>query len=86
MQEREQPKAKRRRVLCPIALDDAWKDCDWPGKLRTQIEDLYVIPFHELGFDEGYARLKMGLPTTPVRSRNSRIGPARSMYHHERLK
>ena len=60
--EREQPKEQRRRVLGQVALDDAWKGSDWPGWLRSQIQDLYVIPFHELGFKEGYARLKKGLP------------------------
>ena len=35
----------RRDVLCPVALDDAWKDCDWPGRLRTQIEDYNILDF-----------------------------------------
>lgn len=26
-------------VLCPVAVDAAWKTCDWPGPLRRQIED-----------------------------------------------
>ena len=29
-----------RDVLCPIALDDAWKTCDWPGPLRKADPEL----------------------------------------------
>jgi len=24
-------------VLCPVALDDSWKTCRWPVRLREQI-------------------------------------------------
>lgn len=34
-----------RDVLCPVALDDAWKNCDWPGYLRQQIEDYNILDF-----------------------------------------
>lgn len=42
---REAEKAARRFVLCPIALDDAWKDCDWPGPLLEQLKRYYVLDF-----------------------------------------
>ena len=34
-------------VLCPIALDDAWRSCDWPGPLRRQIEDYHILDFSQ---------------------------------------
>ena len=44
--EREYEKAgEPRDVLCPVALDEAWKSCTWPGPLRRQIEDYNVLDF-----------------------------------------
>lgn len=40
---RELERGIGRDVLCPVALDNAWKDCDWPGHLRRQIEDYYIL-------------------------------------------
>jgi uncharacterized protein YjbI with pentapeptide repeats len=34
-----------RDVLCPIALDDAWKASKWSGQLRTQIDKYVVLDF-----------------------------------------
>ncbi len=34
-----------RDVLCPLALDDAWKRSDWPRGLRRQIEDYHILDF-----------------------------------------
>ena len=34
-----------RDILCPIALEDSWKTCDWLGALRGQIENYYVMDF-----------------------------------------
>ncbi len=54
-----------RDVLCPIALDDAWKSCPWPAELRRQIEEYNVLDFS--GWQEGdgmnrqFARLYDGL-------------------------
>ncbi len=42
---RELEKALGRDILCPVALDTAWKSCSWPGPLRRQIEDYYVLDF-----------------------------------------
>lgn len=36
-----------RDVLCPIALDDAWKTSYWSGPLRNQIEQYNVLDFSE---------------------------------------
>ncbi|MEM8488496.1 MAG: toll/interleukin-1 receptor domain-containing protein, partial [Bacteroidota bacterium] len=32
-------------VIVPIALDDAWKKCRWPERLRAQIEEYQVLDF-----------------------------------------
>jgi hypothetical protein len=37
-----------RDVLCPVALDDSWKNCKWPGPLRKQIEKYVVVHHKEL--------------------------------------
>ena len=34
-----------RDVLCPVALDDAWKTCRWPARLREQIEEYLILDF-----------------------------------------
>jgi hypothetical protein len=34
-----------RDVLCPVALDDSWKDCDWPERLREQIMEYNILDF-----------------------------------------
>lgn len=41
----ELEKETQRDVLCPIALDDAWKTCGWSRPLRTQIKKFHVLPF-----------------------------------------
>jgi len=35
----------REHVLCPIALDDSWESCRWPGWLRDQIEKYNILDF-----------------------------------------
>lgn len=35
----------RRDVLCPVALDDSWKTCRWPERLREQIMEYNIIDF-----------------------------------------
>ncbi len=32
-----------RDVLCPVAIDGAWKTCQWSGPLRSQIQKYYVM-------------------------------------------
>ena len=52
-------------VLCPVALDDAWKTCSWPGPLRRQIEDYHILDFsawEDAGSFEGqFGKLLEGL-------------------------
>ncbi len=53
---RELEKAEKRDVLCPVALDDAWKTCSWPGPLRRQIEDYNILDFSEWQDDAAMER------------------------------
>ena len=42
---RELERDQERDVLCPIALDDSWKDCRWEGPLRRQVEKYNILDF-----------------------------------------
>jgi hypothetical protein len=42
---RELEKELERDVLCPVALDDAWKTCRWPERLREQIKEYNILDF-----------------------------------------
>jgi hypothetical protein len=37
----------QRDVLCPIALDDSWKSCNWPERLREQIMEYNILDFSD---------------------------------------
>lgn len=56
---------QQRDVLCPIALDDSWKSCDWPGPLRKQLMKYHILDFSEWStnatFDVAFRRLVDGL-------------------------
>lgn len=70
---RELEKQLGRDVLCPIALDDAWKSCRWPGPLRKQITNYRILDFSRWQvanvFEEQFSKLVEGLtlfyPQTP---------------------
>jgi hypothetical protein len=53
---RELEKELKRDVLCPIALDDTWKDCDWPMVLRRQIMDYNILDFSQWRDDKFFDR------------------------------
>ena len=44
-QARKLEKELRRDVLCPVAVDEAWKSCRWPGPLRRQVEKYFILDF-----------------------------------------
>lgn len=54
-----------RDVLCPIALDDSWKSCKWPKRLREQIMEYNILDFSnwesQKSFERVTARLVAGL-------------------------
>ena len=56
---RELEKELKRDVLCPVALDDSWRDCGWPGVLRQQIMDYNIMDFSQWK-DEAEFRRKFG--------------------------
>jgi uncharacterized protein YjbI with pentapeptide repeats len=45
-----------RDVLCPIALDDSWKDCKWPARLREQIMEYNILDFSEWRDEDKFRR------------------------------
>lgn len=49
---RELEKELGRDVICPVALDDSWKDCAWPARLRRQIMEYTILDFSKWQ-DEG---------------------------------
>ena len=62
---RKLEKEKRKDVLCPVALDDSWKTCNWSERLRLQIEKYNIMDFSgwqdENIFKRQFARLLDGL-------------------------
>ena len=36
-----------RDVLCPVALDDSWKDSRWPQRLMEQITEYNILDFSD---------------------------------------
>ncbi len=55
-----------RHVLCPVALDASWKECNWPGPIKAQLFDkYYAVPFDDweepAAFDRQFAKLVDGM-------------------------
>lgn len=51
-------------VLCPIAIDDSWKDLEWSGPLMNQIKKYNILDFsswQEDGSEDAYQKLKRGI-------------------------
>jgi uncharacterized protein YjbI with pentapeptide repeats len=62
---RELEKELKRDVLCPVALDGAWKNCPWPVRLREQIMEYNILDFSnwkdEAEFTRKFGKLVEGL-------------------------
>ena len=62
---RELEKDIGRYVICPIALDDSWKQAPWPNVLMNQIKKYNILDFSEWRdeekFQKQYAKLLKGL-------------------------
>ena len=62
---RELQKEIDRHVICPVALDDSWKSCKWPRRLRDQVEEYNILDFSEwedeTSFEGQYGKLRQGL-------------------------
>jgi len=44
-------------VLCPVALDDVWKDCAWPERLREQIMEYNILDFSKWADEAKFGRM-----------------------------
>jgi hypothetical protein len=53
---RDLEQQRGRDVLCPVALDEAWKACDWPGPLRRQITKYNILDFSRWQETETFKR------------------------------
>jgi hypothetical protein len=42
---REKERETGKDALCPVALDDSWKSCRWPERLREQIMEYNILDF-----------------------------------------
>jgi len=62
---REKEKQANKDTLCPVALDDSWKTCRWPERLREQIEEYNILDFanwHDAAqFQKMFGKLLEGL-------------------------
>jgi hypothetical protein len=62
---REKEKQIGKDALCPVALDDSWKSCRWPERLREQIMEYNILDFSKWQepdeFERIFARLIDGL-------------------------
>ncbi len=62
---RELAKTQGRYTLCPIALDDSWKRCAWPERLREQVEEFAILDFsgwqERKRMSEMFGKLERGL-------------------------
>ena len=58
-------KDQGRDVLLPIAIDDSWKSCDWPERLREQVVKYNILDFSAwqdpTRFSEQFNRLASGI-------------------------
>ena len=62
---RELEKDTERDVLCPVALDDSWKDSPWPKRLMEQVMEYNILDFSDWEddskFEDMFRRLIDGL-------------------------
>jgi hypothetical protein len=58
-------KEMRRDVLCPVALDDSWKNSHWPQRLMEQVMEYNILDFSawrdEMKFASTFNKLINGL-------------------------
>lgn len=53
---RKLEKELKRDVICPIALDQSWKDSRWPRWLREQIMEYAILDFSKWREEESFGR------------------------------
>lgn len=54
---RQLEKELRRDIICPIALDDSWKRCPWPSRLREQVQEYNILDFSRWSDSEEFIRV-----------------------------
>jgi len=58
-------KETRRDVLCPIALDDSWKNCNWPERIMEHVLEYNILDFSawedDSAFKKNFKKLTDGL-------------------------
>ncbi len=52
---RKKEKELRHDVLCPVALDDSWKNSPWPKRLMAQVTEYNVLDFSAWRDDSKFA-------------------------------
>lgn len=51
---RELEKETGRDVLCPVALDDSWKNSSWPQRIMEQVKEYNILDFSKWHDDEKF--------------------------------
>jgi hypothetical protein len=46
-----------RDIICPVALDDSWKMCHWPARLREQIMEYNILDFSKWEDEAFFGRM-----------------------------
>jgi hypothetical protein len=54
---RKLEKETERDVLCPVALDDSWKNSNWPQRIMEQVMEFNILDFSEWKDDEKFKRM-----------------------------
>ena len=54
-------RTRNTEVLCPVALDEAWKTCDCPGPILRQMKDHQVLNFSEWQDTSAFSRRRATL-------------------------
>jgi uncharacterized protein YjbI with pentapeptide repeats len=54
---RELEKELGRDTLCPIALDDSWKDSPWPKRVMEQVMEYNILDFSKWRDDAAFGKL-----------------------------
>ena len=62
---REKEKHSGKDAMCPVALDESWKNCRWPVWLREQVMNYNILDFSnwqdKSEFQKMFSRLLEGL-------------------------
>jgi hypothetical protein len=56
---REKEKKSGKDALCPVALDNSWRTCRWPERLREQIQEYNILDFANWQ-DDAYFHMMFG--------------------------